>query len=65
MLEKSNTCILLILHLNLFDLQERQIEDFYLPRMIQAITDQKTVPIGDAVIATLDTCIGLYMKYTY
>lgn len=38
--------------------KHKQIEDFYLPRMIQDITGQKTVPIGDAVIATLDTCIG-------
>ncbi|XP_055682912.1 glutamine-dependent NAD(+) synthetase [Lutzomyia longipalpis] len=33
-------------------------EDFYLPRMISAVTGQQTVPIGDAVIATRDTCIG-------
>ncbi|XP_059618626.1 glutamine-dependent NAD(+) synthetase [Phlebotomus argentipes] len=33
-------------------------EDFYLPRMISAETGQQTVPIGDAVIATKDTCIG-------
>ncbi|XP_055709599.1 glutamine-dependent NAD(+) synthetase isoform X2 [Phlebotomus papatasi] len=33
-------------------------EDFYLPRMISAVTGQQTVPIGDAVIATKDTCIG-------
>lgn len=39
-------------------LQEKQTEEFYLPRMISSITDQKTVPIGDAVISTLDTCIG-------
>ncbi|KAL4233249.1 Glutamine-dependent NAD(+) synthetase [Mactra antiquata] len=38
--------------------KEREIEDFYLPRMIQDITDQVKVPIGDAVISTLDTCIG-------
>ncbi|XP_063823288.1 glutamine-dependent NAD(+) synthetase isoform X1 [Ostrinia nubilalis] len=38
--------------------KERQIEDYYLPRMITAITNQTTVPIGDAVIATKDTCIG-------
>jgi NAD+ synthase (glutamine-hydrolysing) len=35
-----------------------QTEEFYLPRMITAITGQHTVPIGDAVIATKDTCIG-------
>lgn len=38
--------------------KDRTTEDFYLPRMISAITGQKTVPIGDAVISTLDTCIG-------
>ncbi|KAL3883279.1 hypothetical protein ACJMK2_029562 [Sinanodonta woodiana] len=36
----------------------KQIEDYFLPRMIQDITGQVTVPIGDAVISTLDTCIG-------
>ncbi|KAI7864658.1 glutamine-dependent NAD(+) synthetase with GAT domain-containing protein [Spinellus fusiger] len=36
----------------------RKVEDHYLPRMIQKITQQVTVPIGDAVISTLDTCIG-------
>ncbi|CAG9836558.1 unnamed protein product [Diabrotica balteata] len=38
--------------------KERQTEDFYLPRMISSITNQNIVPIGDAVISTLDTCIG-------
>lgn len=36
----------------------RQVEDHYLPRMIFKITGQITVPFGDAVIATRDTCIG-------
>ncbi|XP_015913289.1 glutamine-dependent NAD(+) synthetase [Parasteatoda tepidariorum] len=36
----------------------KQTEDFHLPRMIQDICGQQTVLIGDAVIATLDTCIG-------
>ena len=36
----------------------RQLEDFYLPRMISAITHQSTVPIGDGVISTKDTCLG-------
>ncbi|KAL0276498.1 UNVERIFIED_CONTAM: hypothetical protein PYX00_004057 [Menopon gallinae] len=36
----------------------RELEDFYLPRMITQITRQITVPIGDAVIATRDTCLG-------
>ena len=26
--------------------------------MIAAITDQRTVPFGDALLATRDTCIG-------
>lgn len=38
--------------------KRRETENYYLPRMIQDITGQKTVPIGDAVISTLDTCIG-------
>ncbi|KAF7277740.1 NAD synthetase [Rhynchophorus ferrugineus] len=38
--------------------KDKTIEDFYLPRMITSITGQKIVPIGDAVISTLDTCIG-------
>ncbi|XP_062608822.1 glutamine-dependent NAD(+) synthetase-like [Saccostrea cucullata] len=33
-------------------------EEYFLPRMIQEITGQKTVPIGDAVISTVDTCLG-------
>lgn len=36
----------------------KQTEEFYLPRMLEAVTGQKTVAIGDAVISTLDTCIG-------
>ncbi|WAR07702.1 NADE-like protein [Mya arenaria] len=36
----------------------RETEEFYLPRMIQDITLQLKVPFGDAVISTLDTCIG-------
>ncbi|XP_077999861.1 glutamine-dependent NAD(+) synthetase-like [Glandiceps talaboti] len=37
----------------------RTVEDYYLPRMISEITGQRTVPIGDGVISTLDTCIGM------
>lgn len=33
-------------------------EDYYLPRMICKQTGQTTVPFGDAVIATRDTCLG-------
>ncbi|XP_070617816.1 glutamine-dependent NAD(+) synthetase [Erythrolamprus reginae] len=36
----------------------RQVEEYFLPRMIQEITSQESVPFGDAVLATLDTCIG-------
>ncbi|XP_041452892.1 glutamine-dependent NAD(+) synthetase-like [Lytechinus variegatus] len=36
----------------------RTVEQHFLPRMISDITNQTTVPIGDAVIATRDTCIG-------
>lgn len=36
----------------------RQVEDFYLPRMISAATGQHSVPFGDAVVSTRDTCIG-------
>uniref|UniRef100_A0A1Q3G1P3 Glutamine-dependent NAD(+) synthetase n=1 Tax=Culex tarsalis TaxID=7177 RepID=A0A1Q3G1P3_CULTA len=38
--------------------KERQTEAYYLPRMIASATGQHTVPIGDAVIATRDTCLG-------
>lgn len=58
--EKYNYIILTVFVLTVF-FQEKQIEDFYLPRMISTITEQRTVPIGDAVISTLDTCIGLYI----
>ncbi|KAF8329479.1 uncharacterized protein EI90DRAFT_3145957 [Cantharellus anzutake] len=39
--------------------KHRQVEDFYLPEFIREITGQITVPIGDAVISTFDTCIGV------
>jgi len=39
-------------------LQIRETEEFYLPRMIRQLTGQETVPFGDAVISTRDTCIG-------
>ncbi|XP_046431572.1 glutamine-dependent NAD(+) synthetase isoform X2 [Neodiprion pinetum] len=38
--------------------KERMVEDYFLPRMISAITDQSIVPFGDAIISTKDTCIG-------
>ncbi|OUM52086.1 hypothetical protein BVG19_g1242 [[Candida] boidinii] len=39
-------------------LKAQYVEEFILPRMIQRITGQLTVDFGDAVISTLDTCIG-------
>ncbi|EDR14650.1 uncharacterized protein LACBIDRAFT_305496 [Laccaria bicolor S238N-H82] len=39
--------------------KHRQWEDYYLPRIIQAVTKQTKVPFGDAVISTMDTCIGV------
>uniref|UniRef100_A0A3B4EDT0 Glutamine-dependent NAD(+) synthetase n=1 Tax=Pygocentrus nattereri TaxID=42514 RepID=A0A3B4EDT0_PYGNA len=38
--------------------QPRHIEEYFLPRMIQDVTGQVTVPFGDAVLSTKDTCIG-------
>lgn len=38
--------------------KKMQTEEFYLPRIISSQTGQQIVPIGDAVIATKDTCIG-------
>lgn len=38
--------------------KELQTEDYLLPRLISEHTGQDTVPFGDAVIATRDTCIG-------
>ncbi|KAK5250814.1 glutamine-dependent NAD(+) synthetase, partial [Cryomyces antarcticus] len=37
----------------------RTLEQFYLPQMISRITGQKTVPFGDALISTFDTCLGV------
>ena len=36
----------------------KQVEDFHLPQMIQEVTGQFTVPIGDAIIQTKDAAIG-------
>lgn len=38
--------------------QSRTVEEFFLPRMIQEVTGQETVPFGDCVLSTKDTCIG-------
>lgn len=34
------------------------LEDYHLPRIIRDISNQSTVPFGEAVITTLDSCIG-------
>ena len=34
------------------------MEEYYLPRIITKVTGQNKVPIGDAVISTLDSCVG-------
>ncbi|KAJ5038295.1 uncharacterized protein L3040_007161 [Drepanopeziza brunnea f. sp. 'multigermtubi'] len=36
----------------------RIVEEHYLPRLIRKINGQKTAPIGDALVSTLDTVIG-------
>jgi NAD+ synthase (glutamine-hydrolysing) len=36
----------------------KQTEEYYLPRMVSVKTGQHTVPFGDAVISTKETCIG-------
>ncbi|XP_029001052.1 glutamine-dependent NAD(+) synthetase [Betta splendens] len=38
--------------------QLRKVEEYFLPRMIQEITGQETVPFGDCVLSTKDTCVG-------
>ncbi|XP_078271653.1 glutamine-dependent NAD(+) synthetase isoform X2 [Rhinoraja longicauda] len=38
--------------------KQREIEEHYLPEIIQSVTGQETVPFGDAVLATKDTCLG-------
>ncbi len=39
-------------------MKERQTEKYYLEEVVRKVTGQATVPIGDAVISTLDTAIG-------
>lgn len=39
--------------------KHKQTEAHFLPRLIQQVTAQKTVPFGDAVVSTLDTCLGV------
>ncbi|XP_056134821.1 glutamine-dependent NAD(+) synthetase isoform X2 [Lampris incognitus] len=38
--------------------QLRRVEEYFLPRMIQEVTGQETVPFGVCVLSTKDTCIG-------
>ncbi|PCH36266.1 glutamine-dependent NAD(+) synthetase with GAT domain-containing protein [Wolfiporia cocos MD-104 SS10] len=40
-------------------MKHRYTEDHYLPRIIHAVTGQTKVPFGDAVVSTVDTCIGV------
>ncbi|GJE90327.1 glutamine-dependent NAD(+) synthetase [Phanerochaete sordida] len=40
-------------------MKHRQVEDHYLPRIIARATGQTKVPFGDAVVSTMDTCIGV------
>uniref|UniRef100_A0A8P4JWC7 Glutamine-dependent NAD(+) synthetase n=1 Tax=Dicentrarchus labrax TaxID=13489 RepID=A0A8P4JWC7_DICLA len=40
------------------DKNQMQVEEYFLPRMIQEVTGQDTVPFGDCVLSTKDTCIG-------
>jgi len=39
--------------------KERQTEPYYLEQVIRDITGQDTVPFGDGVISTRDTCVGV------
>ncbi|KAM6980650.1 glutamine-dependent NAD(+) synthetase [Aplochiton taeniatus] len=39
----------------------RHIEEYFLPRIVQDVTRQSTVPFGDCVLSTKDTCIGSEM----
>ncbi|TNN70112.1 Glutamine-dependent NAD(+) synthetase [Liparis tanakae] len=41
--------------------QSRQVEEYFLPQIIQEVTGQDTVPFGDCVLSTRDTCIGTEM----
>ncbi|XP_054724265.1 glutamine-dependent NAD(+) synthetase-like [Uloborus diversus] len=38
--------------------KHQTVEEFYLPKIVQDISNQRTTLIGDAVIRTEDTCIG-------
>nr|XP_006642713.1 PREDICTED: glutamine-dependent NAD(+) synthetase isoform X1 [Lepisosteus oculatus] len=36
----------------------RHVEEFVLPEMIQEVTGQETVPFGDGILVTKETCLG-------
>lgn len=38
--------------------KRRTVEEYFVPEMLRVITGQETVPIGDALLATDDSCIG-------
>ncbi|KAH8802156.1 hypothetical protein F5882DRAFT_457171 [Hyaloscypha sp. PMI_1271] len=38
--------------------KERQPEKYYLEEVVRNVTGQQSVPIGDAVLSTLDTAVG-------
>lgn len=39
--------------------RQGEVDDYYLEQIVGRITGQYKVPIGDAVISTRDTCLGL------
>jgi NAD+ synthase (glutamine-hydrolysing) len=39
----------------------KQVEDLLLPEVLQLATGQRTVPIGDGIVAALDTLLGSEM----
>ncbi|XP_064617511.1 glutamine-dependent NAD(+) synthetase-like isoform X2 [Liolophura sinensis] len=41
--------------------KKQQTEEYFLPGIIRDITGQRSVPFGDGVVSTLDTCIGSEM----
>uniref|UniRef100_A0A8C5GKZ7 Glutamine-dependent NAD(+) synthetase n=1 Tax=Gouania willdenowi TaxID=441366 RepID=A0A8C5GKZ7_GOUWI len=41
--------------------QSGYVEEYFLPKMIQEVTGQDVVPIGDCVLSTKDTCLGSEM----
>ncbi|KAH8809214.1 hypothetical protein F5884DRAFT_397012 [Xylogone sp. PMI_703] len=39
--------------------KDRQFEMYYLEEVVALVTGQRTVPIGDMLLSTLDTCVGV------